>query len=405
MMRIARSARRTLSSAQARTAVAARQAPARVRPRPFGAVACGVRAGDRSGGDSFALRGAAAAMSAALLSLSVARCDGEKRELRGLYPEIEPYKTGYISTRDGKHRLYYEECGNPDGKPCLFLHGGPAAGLDPLYRRFFDPSFYRIILIDQRGAGKSMPSASLENNDTWHLVEDLELLREVCGVDRWHTVLGGSWGSTLGLAYAQSHPSRVASMVLRGIFLFDKEDMHWLFEHGASEHFPDRWERFTSIVPSWERGSMLGAYYRRLTSPNRQVQLEAARRFVEWEMSISSLRPDFRRIDAALEDPVFFLPFARAECHYFVNGGWLRPHQLLDDCTKIRSLPVAIVHGRYDIVCRPRMAWELHERLPNSTIDFTWDSGHSTMEPNTVDAIIRATDRFRNLPAQAARSP
>ena len=361
---------------------------------------------DAAGRRWSAIIAAAAAGAAASLGAAAASCEPGANEapeapdapLRTPYPPIEPYRTGYLRTRDGKHQLYYEECGNPRGKPALFLHGGPAAGLDPLYRRFFDPAFYRIVLLDQRGAGKSRPSASLENNDTWHLVDDLELLREHCMVDRWHAVLGGSWGSTLALAYSQAFPSAVASMVLRGVFLFDNEDMRWLFEHGASEHFPDRWERFQAMVPACERGSMLGAYYRRLTCDDRETQLEAARRFVEWEMSISSLRPDFDQIDLALDDAEFFLPFARAEAHFFIHGGFMRrPRQLLDDCVHIEHIPVHIVHGRYDLVCRPRMAWDLHKRLPRSTIELTWDSGHSTAEARTIDAIVRATDRFRNL--------
>jgi len=318
--------------------------------------------------------------------------------LRTLYPPIEPYKTGYLQSRDGKHQLYYEECGNPNGKPALFLHGGPAAGLDPCDRQFFDPSFYRIILLDQRGAGNSKPLASLDNNTTWHLVDDLDLLRQHCQVPRWHLVLGGSWGSTLALAYAQTYPKDVASMALRGIFLFGKEDMHWLFEHGASEIFPDRWENFVSIIPPFERSSILNAYLRRLTSDDEPTRLEAAKRFVEWEMSISRLRPNFQHIEESLKNPGFFLPFARAEAHFFVHGGWLRSdNQLLEDCSKIKHIPTHIVHGRYDIVCRPRMAWSLHKELPLSTIEFTWDSGHSIVEQRTIDALVRASDRFREL--------
>jgi len=322
----------------------------------------------------------------------------EAAGLRSLYPALEPYNSGYMRTSDGLHSVYFEECGNPDGKPVLFLHGGPAAGFSPMARRFFDPSVYRIVLLDQRGAGKSLPNASLENNTTWHLVGDLEQLRQqLLGTQSWHLVFGGSWGSTLALAYSQSHPTRVHSMVLRGIFLFQQRDMHWLFEAGASELFPDRWERFVQIIPNYERSSILNAYYRRLTSEDQATKLEAAKRFVEWEMSISRLRPDFAHIEAQLQKPEYVLPFARAECHYFVHQGWFPSEtHLLDNCDKIRHIPTHIVHGRYDIVCRPRMAWDLHKALPLSTVEFTWDSGHSMTEARTIDALVRATDRFRD---------
>jgi len=325
------------------------------------------------------------------------QCEVAAEEKRTLYPHIEPYKTGFMKTKDGIHELYYEECGNPDGKPALFLHGGPAAGLAPVYRQLFDPKVYRIILLDQRGAGLSRPNASLEANTTWHLVDDLEQLREHCGVDRWHTVYGGSWGSTLALAYAQRNATRVGSMVLRGIFLFDHEDMAWLFEEGGvSELFPDKFERYRSIIPQGERGSLINAYYRRLLSENERTRLQAAVHFVEWEMSISKIKALSEEVmKEELSKPTYVLPFARAEAHYFVHGGWFeRPQQLLDDCKAIEHIPVSIVHGRYDVVCRPRMAWELHKRLPKSTVTFTDTSGHSAMEPNTVDATIRALDRI-----------
>eukprot|EP00928_Gymnodinium_smaydae_P013933 TRINITY_DN15048_c0_g1_i2.p1 TRINITY_DN15048_c0_g1~~TRINITY_DN15048_c0_g1_i2.p1 ORF type:complete len:406 (+),score=87.10 TRINITY_DN15048_c0_g1_i2:59-1276(+) len=322
--------------------------------------------------------------------------------LRTLYPPIEPYKTFHMKTRDGLHELYVEEVGNPNGKPALFLHGGPAAGISPSHRQLYDPNIYRIILLDQRGAGKSRPNASLENNTTWHLVDDLEHLREELNIERWHVIYGGSWGSTLALAYAQRNATRVASMVLRGIFLFDHEDMAWLFEQGgASELFPDKFDKYRSIIPQGERGSLINAYYRRLTSENEKTRLQAAAHFVEWELSISKARAlSDEAIMEELKDPAYILPFARAETHYFVHGGWFgRPRQLLDDCSSIEHIPVAIVHGRYDIVCRPRMAWELHKRLPLSTIEFADTSGHSGMEPITVDATIRALDRFGAMPA------
>eukprot|EP00927_Polykrikos_kofoidii_P077497 TRINITY_DN74434_c0_g1_i1.p1 TRINITY_DN74434_c0_g1~~TRINITY_DN74434_c0_g1_i1.p1 ORF type:complete len:388 (+),score=41.02 TRINITY_DN74434_c0_g1_i1:31-1194(+) len=323
------------------------------------------------------------------------------KELRELYPPIEPYNTFLMQTRDGLHQLFVEECGNPEGKPALFLHGGPAAGTRPCHRQLFDPSVYRIILLDQRGAGRSIPNASLEANTTWHLVDDLEQLREHLGIERWHVINGGSWGSTLALAYAQRNATRVASMVLRGVFLFDHADMAWLFEDGGvSEFFPDRFERYKSIITQGERGSLINAYYRRLTSGNEKMQLQAACHFIEWEMSISRIKGlTDAELKEALSDPKYVLPFARAEAHYFVHGGWFeRPQQLLDDCKSIEHIPVSIVQGRYDVVCRPRMAWELHKRLPLSTIEFADTSGHSGMEANTIDATIRSLDKFGELP-------
>lgn len=333
---------------------------------------------------------------------SLAQCEeADCQTLRTLYPKIEPHKTSFMKTRDGLHELYIEECGNPNGKPALFLHGGPAAGINPSHRQLFDPNIYRIILLDQRGAGKSRPNASLESNTTWHLVDDLEQLREQLGIERWHVIYGGSWGSTLALAYSQKNATRVASMVLRGIFLFDHEDMAWLFEEGgASEFFPDKFAKYQSIIPQGERGSLINAYYRRLTADSEKMRLQAAAHFVEWEMSISKISAlREAEINEELKNPEFVLPFARAEAHYFVHGGWFeRKNQLLDDCKSIQHIPVAIVHGRYDVVCRPRMAWELHKRLPLSVMHYADTSGHSGMEPITVDATIKALDRFAQLP-------
>jgi len=317
-----------------------------------------------------------------------------------MYPDIEPYKTSFMRTKDGLHELYVEECGNPNGKPALFLHGGPAAGIAPWNRRIFDPKKYRIILLDQRGAGHSRPNASLECNTTWHLVDDLEQLREYVGVERWHVIYGGSWGSTLALAYAQKNATRVSAMVLRGIFLFDHEDMAWLFEDGGvSEFFPDKFERYKSIIPQGERGSLINAYYRRLTSDNEKLRLQAAAHFIEWEASISKVRAmPAEVLKQELSNPEYILPFARAETHYFVHGGWFeRPRQLLDDCKCIEHIPCFIVHGRYDCVCRPKMAWELHKRLPLSELHYADTSGHSGNEPNTLSATIRALDKFAEM--------
>lgn len=346
---------------------------------------------------------AARAAAAALWPASTVEAEASSRTRPAdapLYPPIEPYRSGWMKTADGEHELYWEECGNPKGKPALFLHGGPAAGFAPVHRRFFDPATYRIVLLDQRGAGKSRPSASLSNNTTWHLVDDLEQLRaHLGGIDAWHTVYGGSWGSTLALAYAQAHPKRVKSMVLRGVFLFGRPDMQWLFQAGASDFFPDAFERYVSIIPHGERIDLLGAYYRRLTCGDAPTELQAAAHFVGWELAISRLQPlSQAELDTELADPAFILPFARAEAHFFMHGGWFeRDDQLLDECPRIAHIPVAIVHGRYDMVCRPRMAYELHRRLPLSTLEFPQDAGHSGTEPATLLATVRALDRFGEM--------
>mmetsp|Transcript_7774 Transcript_7774/g.19852 ORF Transcript_7774/g.19852 Transcript_7774/m.19852 type:complete len:368 (-) Transcript_7774:136-1239(-) len=346
-----------------------------------------------------ASRVAAAALSSPTTSVSEGSL-GTSAADTPLYPPCEPFRTGWMRTADNEHQIYFEECGNPNGKPALFLHGGPAAGFAPVHRRFFDPRTYRIVLLDQRSAGKSKPSASLTNNTTWHLVADLEQLREHLNIEAWHTVYGGSWGSTLALAYAQSHPSRVKSMVLRGVFLFGRADMNWLFQKGgASDFFPEAFERYESLVSESERGDLLAAYYRRLTSGDTRTELKAASHFVGWETSISRLRPLSQAdLDTELADPSFILPFARAEAHYFIHGGWFeRDNQLLEDCDRIAHIPVSIIHGRYDMVCRPRMAYELHRRLPLSTLEFPEDAGHSGTEPATLRATLRALDRFGQM--------
>jgi len=284
----------------------------------------------------------------------------------------------------------------------FFLHGGPGAGSSPRSRRFFDPSFYRIVVVDQRGAGKSTPNASLENNTTWDLVDDIERIRKHLHIEKWHIVFGGSWGSTLALAYSQTYPERVTSLVLRGVFLFDDESMKWLFQRGASEMYPDAWDKYISEIPAGERGDLLGAYYRRLTSEDITIRNKAARAFVEWELTISKLFADEKQIQQLLEDVKFYAPFARFECHYFIFGGWFNSeNQLLEGCSKIAHIPCAIVHGRQDIVCRPRAAHELQKRLKNCTLEFIFDAGHSDSEPGIVDALVRATDRFKDLPTHS----
>lgn len=315
--------------------------------------------------------------------------------MRELYPPIEPYQQGHLKV-SAPHELYYEQSGNPDGRPVLFVHGGPGAGTEPLQRRFFDPAAYRIVLFDQRGAGKSRPHASLEENTTWHLVADIERLREELGIARW-LVFGGSWGSTLGLAYAETHPERVTGLILRGIFLVRPQEIRWFYQAGASAIFPDAWEAFLDPIPPAERHDLVAAYYRRLTSPDAAVRARAARAWSVWEASTSKLHPDPALVDRFGQE-AFAEAFARIECHYFVHGSFLRhPDQLLDDVDRVRHLPAVIVQGRYDVVCPMVSAWELHRRWPEAEFHVVPDAGHAATEPGITDRLVEATDRFRTL--------
>jgi proline iminopeptidase len=315
--------------------------------------------------------------------------------MRELYPPIGPYQEGQLKVSP-LHELYYEQSGNPEGRPVLFVHGGPGAGTEPLQRRFFDPAAYRIILFDQRGAGKSRPYAALEDNTTWHLVADMERLREELGIKRW-LVFGGSWGSALALAYAETHPERVTGLILRGIFLVRPHEIRWFYQEGASMLFPDAWEAFLEPIPPVERHDLVAAYYRRLTSPDAAVRGRAARAWSVWEGTTSKLRPDPALIERFGRD-IFAEAFARIECHYFVHGSFLRhPDQLLDDVDRIRHLPAVIVQGRYDVVCPMASAWELHRRWPEAEFHVVPDAGHAATEPGTVDRLVQATDRFRTL--------
>ena len=317
--------------------------------------------------------------------------------MKTLYPAIEPYDTGRLRVSP-IHELYYEQCGNPNGQPTVFLHGGPGGGLVAEYRRFFDPDAYRIVLFDQRGAGKSTPHASLEENTTWHLVADIERLREHLGIKRW-LVFGGSWGSTLSLAYAQTHPQRVTALVLRGIFLCRPKEIRWFYQEGegASAIFPDVWEEYVRPIPEAERGDLLSAYYRRLMSDDEAVRLEAARAWSIWEGSTSKLFPDPKLIDRSGEAQ-FALALARIECHYFVNNAFFESeNHLIDNLDKIRQIRAVIVQGRYDIVCPAMSAWELHRAWPEADLQIIPDAGHSALEPGTIDALVRATDRFRTI--------
>lgn len=309
-----------------------------------------------------------------------------------LYPPIDPYEIGMLKVSD-THAVYYEVSGNPKGKPAIFVHGGPGGGCDAKHRRFFDPAKYRIVLFDQRGCGRSTPHASLDDNTTWALASDMEQLREKLGIERW-LVFGGSWGSTLALAYAETYPERVSELVLRGIFLLRRWELDWFYQGGAHNMFPDAWEPYLAAIPEAERGDMLSAYYKRLTSDDPEVALAAAKAWSVWEGSTSCLYQDPDLI-ARMGGDHFALAFARIECHYFVNGGFLeRENRLIEDVAKIRHIPGVIVQGRYDVVCPARSAWELHAAWPESKLVIVPDAGHSAMEHGTLHELVSATDAF-----------
>jgi len=311
---------------------------------------------------------------------------------RTLYPAIEPYRSGLLRVSP-VHRIHWEESGNPKGKPAVFVHGGPGAGADPRSRRFFDPKKYRIVVFDQRGCGRSRPHASLVDNTTQHLVCDMEQLREHLGIERW-LVFGGSWGSTLSLAYAQAHPSRVTELVLRGIFMLRDWEIHWFYQHGASAIFPDKFEDYTAGIPQKERGELVDAFYRRLTSSNRATRLKAAKAWAVWEGSTSYLHVNEAAVESWNADD-FAIAVARIECHYFVNKGFFkREDQLLRGVKKIRRIPAVIVQGRYDVVCPMRSAWDLHKAWPEADLRIVPDAGHSALEPGNTHELVSATDRF-----------
>lgn len=312
--------------------------------------------------------------------------------LKKLYPLIEPYDTGRLKVSP-VHELYYEQCGNPNGKPVVFLHGGPGGGVSPDYRRYFNPAVYRIVLFDQRGAGKSTPHASIEENTTWDLVADIERLRAHVAVDRWQ-VFGGSWGSTLALAYAETHPDRATELVLRGIFLCRPKEIQWFYQEGASAIFADVWEEYLKVIPEAERDDMVRAYHRRLTSDDPAVRVEAARAWSIWEGSTSKLFFDSDSIER-FADPEFALAFARIECHYFMNNSFFpTDNYLVENVGKIRHIPARIVQGRYDVVCPMTSAWDLHRAWPEAELRIIQDAGHSITEPGIIDALVDATDHF-----------
>ena len=315
--------------------------------------------------------------------------------MRDLYPPIEPYNQGKLKVSQ-LHTIHYEESGNRQGKPVVFLHGGPGGGITPMYRQYFEPQQWRIVMFDQRGCGQSTPYAELRENTTWDLVSDIEKLREHLNIDKW-VVFGGSWGSTLALTYAQTHPDSCKGLILRGIFMLRTSEIGWFYQEGASYIYPDAWSEYLKPIPPEERDDLLSAFYQRLTSEDRQIRLEAARAWAVWEASTSKLIPSAaskQRFGVA----EFAEAFARIECHYFVNKGFFdRENLLLENIARIRHLPGVIVQGRYDVVCPMKTAWELHQIWPEAEFIVIPDAGHSVSEPGIKDALIEATDRFAAL--------
>lgn len=318
----------------------------------------------------------------------------DKTVSRKLYPICEPYDTGRLSV-DDIHTVYYEQCGKQDGNPVIFIHGGPGGGCMDLDRGYFDPAVYRIILLDQRGAGKSTPAAELENNTTWHLVEDLEILRKHLKIDKW-VVFGGSWGSTLALLYAETYPDRVKAMILRGIFLCTQKEINWLYQEGTGLFYPDFYEDYIDPIPEDERHNLVPAFYKRLTGDDEQEKLHCARAWSRWESATSKLIFEPCNLKKTEED-LWVLQFARIECHYFINKGWLADDYILKNTNKIMNIPTTIVQGRYDMVCPPEMAWKLYRKLKKAEIFMVPDAGHSSKETGTVSLLIQATDKYKHL--------
>ena len=308
---------------------------------------------------------------------------------RFAYPPIDPYDHGWLDTGEG-HRVYWELCGNPDGIPVVFVHGGPGGGCSAFQRRMFDPARYRILLFDQRGCGRSTPHASLAHNTTWHLVADMERLRVLTGAEQW-MVFGGSWGSTLALAYAQTHPGRVTALVMRGIFTLRRAELLWYYQEGASWLFPDLWEQFLAPIPPPERGDLIAAYNRRLTGTDQDEQIKAAIAWSVWEGRTITLRP---APDTATRhgDPRYALAFARIENHYFINAGWLEEGQLIRNVERIRHIPTIIVQGRYDVATPMRTAWDLHRAWPEADFQVVDIAGHAMTDPGIIEALLATTD-------------
>lgn len=312
------------------------------------------------------------------------------------FPEIEPFQSGKLKVSN-LHEIYFEQVGNPKGKPILFLHGGPGGGIHPDHRRYFDPEFYRVVLLDQRGCGQSRPFAELNENTTWDLVSDIEKLRLHLGIEKWH-VFGGSWGSTLALAYAITHAPQVTGLILRGIFLCRPSEIQWFYQEGASQIFPDLWEEYLKPIPVSERSDLVSAYYNRLTGSDSDSRLQAARAWSKWEGGTSYLLSKTSAVDE-FEEAEKALPFARIECHYFKNNAFFpTANYLLENISAIRKIPGAIIQGRYDVVCPARSAWDLHRAWPEASFEIIPDAGHSASEPGIRSALISATNRFKKLP-------
>lgn len=310
-----------------------------------------------------------------------------------LYPEIKPYNREHLSV-EHPHELYLEESGSPDGIPVLFVHGGPGGGCTSGDRCFFDPEKYRIILFDQRGAGRSKPHADLNSNNTQALISDIEAIRNHLGIDQW-LLFGGSWGSALSLLYAQQHPEQVLGLILRGIFLCRKKDLDWFYQGGAAHVFPDYWESYSKLIPEGERDDFISAYYKRLTSDNELAKMAAAKAWSQWEGQCATLRPSPETVDHFC-DPHLALSLARIEAHYFINHAFIEENQILDNMSRIADIPGVIVHGRYDMVCPLDNAFELYNRWPQSELKIIRDAGHASREPGIVDALVRATKEFAN---------
>jgi len=316
-------------------------------------------------------------------------------EKKTLYPEVEPYNSGFLKV-DEPHELYYEQCGNPEGNPVVVLHGGTGGGVADFYRQFFDPKVYRVVLFDQRGAGTSTPFACLKDNTTWHLVEDIEKLRLHLNIDKW-VIFGGSWGTTLALAYAETYPERAKALVLRGVFTLRREELIWFYQEGASFLFPDYWEPYLEPIPEAERGDLMSAYHRRLTGDDEEEKLKCAKAWTTWELSTSRLHVDPSYIAAGEEDK-FAIAFARIECHYFVNAGFFKyDGQLIKEINKIAHIPATIVQGRYDVVCPMKTAWDLHKAWPVADFIVVPDAGHSMKESGILSELVKACDKYSSL--------
>ena len=311
-----------------------------------------------------------------------------------LFPEIKPFNTFYLQV-SSLHKLYIEESGNPNGKPVIFLHGGPGGGIEPIYRQYFDPDIWRIIIFDQRGCGKSTPHAELNENTTWDLVEDIEKIRDTLNIQSW-VVFGGSWGSTLSLSYAITHPKRCKGLILRGIFLLRKIEIDWFYQQGCSYIYPDEWEKYISVIPNNERNNLVQAYYKQLTSNDSTVRIKAAQAWSKWEASTSKLIQNKNSLHH-FDNTKVAEAFARIECHYFINKGFFEyDGWILDQLDTIKNIPNVIIQGRYDVVCPMKSAWELHKKWDNSKLVIVQDAGHSMLEKNIQTELIKHTNIFKN---------